>query len=199
MTVSGTVQEFIPTTDPSSPPQTEISGSPSVSLSSSGNPLPAPITLTIADTAVNNVNNLEKFEGMRVHVNSLTVGGPTGGNIDEANATSSSFGDFYGVITGVARPFREPGIEAPYPTPTPYPSGAAPASAPTFDANPERLRVNSLGLTGSTDLEVSTNAVVTNITGPLDYGFRTYTIDPDPATPPSVAGGMTAVPVPTPR
>ncbi|HEV7857584.1 MAG TPA: lamin tail domain-containing protein, partial [Pyrinomonadaceae bacterium] len=199
VTVSGTVQEFIPASDPGSPPQTEIGNTPSVSVGSTGNPLPAAITLTTADTAVNDVNNLEKYEGMRVHVNSLTVSGPTGGNIDEVNATSASFGDFYGVITGVARPFREPGIEAPYPTPTPYPSGPAPASAPTFDANPERLRINSLGLTGSTDLQVSANAVVTNITGPLDYGFRTYTIDPDPAPTPTVTGGMAAVPVPTPN
>jgi predicted extracellular nuclease len=199
VTVSGTVQEFIPASDPGSPPQTEIANTPSVSVNSTGNGLPAAITLTTADTAVNNVNNLEKYEGMRVHVNSLTVGGPTGGSIDEVNATSSSFGDFYGVITGVARPFREPGIEAPYTTPTPYPSGPAPASIQTFDANPERLRVNSLGLTGSTDLQVSTNAVVTNITGPLDYGFRTYTIDTDPSPTPTVTGGMTAVPVPTPN
>jgi predicted extracellular nuclease len=199
VTVSGTVQEFIPASDPGSPPQTEIANTPSVSLNSTGNGLPAAITLTAADTAVNDVNNLEKYEGMRVHVNSLTVSGPTGGSIDEVNATSSSFGDFYGVITGVARPFREPGIEAPYPTPTPYPSGPAPASAQTFDANPERLRINSLGLTGSTDLQVSTNAVVTNITGPLDYGFRTYTIDTDPATTPTVSAGLAAVPVPTPN
>ncbi|HMF58370.1 MAG TPA: hypothetical protein VK619_18650, partial [Pyrinomonadaceae bacterium] len=199
VTVSGTVQEFIPATDPGSPSQTEIANSPSVSVNSTGNPLPAAITLTAADTLVNDVNNLEKYEGMRVHVNSLTVVGPTGGNIDEANATSSSFGDFYGVITGVARPFREPGIESPYPIPTPYPSGAAPASVPIFDANPERLRINSLGLVGSTDLQVATNAVVTNITGPLDYGFRTYTIDTDPSPTPTVTGGMTAVPAPVPN
>jgi predicted extracellular nuclease len=195
--VGGTVAEFIPASDPGTPSQTEIT-SPSVSLVSAGNPLPTPITITAADTLVNNINNLEKFEGMRVHVDSLTVGAPTGGNIDEVNATSASFGDFYGVITSVPRPFREPGIEVPYPVPTPFSGGAAPASAPIFDANPERIRVNSLGLVGSTDLQVATDAVVTNITGPLDYGFRTYTIDPDPSPTPGVAGGMTAVPVPTP-
>lgn len=199
VTVTGTVQEFIPASDPASPPQTEIGLSPTVSLNSTGNGLPAAITITAADTLVNDVNNLEKYEGMRVHVNSLTAGAPTGGNIDEANATSSSFGDFYGVITGVPRPFREPGIEVPYPVPTPWPSGTAPASIQFFDANPERLRVNSLGLTGATDLQVATGAVVTNITGPLDYGFRTYTIDPDPVPTPTVTGGMSAaVPAPTP-
>ncbi len=43
---------------------------------------------------------------------------------------------------------------------------------------------------------------MTGITGPLDYGFRTYTIDTDPpsVTPtPLIAGGMSAVPVPTPN
>ncbi len=201
--VSGTVAEFIPASDPGTPSTTELT-SPTVTLNSTGNAPPAAITITSADTGTGGVgsgsiNNLEKFEGMRVHVNSLTVGAPTGGSIDEVNATSTSFGDFYGVITGVARPFREPGIETPYPVPTPYPSGAAPASVPIFDANPERIRVNSLGLVGATDLQVATNAVVTNITGPLDYGFRTYTIDPDPSPVPSVAGGMTAVAVPVPN
>ena len=199
--VTGTVSEFIPASDTASPPQTELT-SPTVSVNSTGNSLPAPVTLTAADTLVNNINNLEKYEGMRVHVDSLTVVAPTGGSIDEENARSSSFGDFYGVITGVARPFREPGIETPYPVPTPWPSGAAPASIQVFDANPERLRINSLGLVGSTDLQVATGAVVTGITGPLDYGFRTYTIDTDPpaVTPtPLVSGGMSAaVPAPTP-
>jgi predicted extracellular nuclease len=201
--VGGTVAEFIPASDPGTPSTTELT-SPTVTTNSTGNGLPLPITITSGDTLVNNINNLERFEGMRVHVDSLTAGAPTGGNVDEANATSTSFGDFYGVITGVARPFREPGIEVPYPVPTPWPSGTAPASVPSFDANPERIRVNSLGLTGSVDLQVASNAVVTGITGPLDYGFRTYTIDTDPPSvtaTPIVTGGitLTAVPLPTGR
>ncbi|MDQ2855569.1 MAG: DUF4214 domain-containing protein, partial [Acidobacteriota bacterium] len=199
--VGGTVSEFVPATDPGTPSETELT-SPTVSITSTGNGLPAAITITAADTLVNNINNLEKFEGMRVHVNSLTAGAPTGGNIDEINATSTSIGDFYGVITGVQRPFREPGIEVPYPTPTPFSGGPAPASAPSFDANPERIRVNTLGLIGSVDLEVASNAVVTGITGPLDYGFRTYTIDTDPPslTPtPIVTGGITLTVVPVPN
>ena len=199
--VTGTVAEFVPASDPGTQSQTELT-SPTVSVNSTGNGLPAPHTITGAETLVNNINNLEKYEGMRVHVDSLTVGAPTGGSVDEVNATSTSFGDFYGVITGVPRPFREPGIELPYAVPTPYPSGAAPASVPIFDANPERIRVNGLGLTGSVDLQVSSNAVVTGITGPLDFGFRTYTIDTDPPaiTPtPLVAGGITLAPVPVPN
>ncbi len=116
VSVTGLVQEFIPSADLNSPPATEIAGSPTVTLLSSGNPLPTPITLTAADTSpAGTIEQLEKFEGMRVHVDSLTAIAPTQGTINEANATSSSNGVFYGVITGVARPFREPGVEVPDP------------------------------------------------------------------------------------
>jgi predicted extracellular nuclease len=192
--VAGTVQEFIPSADIHSPPTTEIGGSPTLSVLSSGNPLPAPITLTASDTSpTGSIEQLEKYEGMRVHVDSLTVIAPTQGTINEASATSASNGVFYGVITGVARPFREPGVE----TPDPLPAGS-PCCVPTFDANPERLRVDSDGLAGSTPIEVTTGAVVTNLTGPLDYAFRTYTIDPEPATVPVVTGNISAIPVPVP-
>jgi uncharacterized repeat protein (TIGR01451 family) len=192
--VAGTVQEFIPSADVHSPPTTEIGGSPTLSVLSTGNPLPAPITLTALDTSpTGSIEQLEKYEGMRVHVDSLTVIAPTQGTVDENDATSTSNGVFYGVITGVARPFREPGIQ----TPDPLPPGS-PCCVPTFDANPERLRVDSDGLTGSTRIEVTTGAVVTNLTGPLDYAFRTYTIDPEPATVPVVTGNISAIPVPAP-
>jgi predicted extracellular nuclease len=105
--VRGTVAEFIPSADPNSPPVTEISGSPTITLISSGNALPTPITLTAADTSpTGSIEQLEKYEGMRVHVNSLTVIAPTQGTVNEAAATSTTNGVFYGVITGVARPFR---------------------------------------------------------------------------------------------
>lgn len=192
--VAGTVQEFIPSADIHSPPTTEIGGSPTVSVLSTGNPLPAPVTLTAADTSpAGSIEQLEKYEGMRVHVDSLTVIAPTQGTVNEPNATSASSGIFYGVITGVARPFREPGIETPDPLPP-----DSPCCVPTFDANPERLRVDSDGLTGSTPVEVTTGAVVTNLTGPLDYAFRAYTIDPEPATTPGVTGNISAIPVPVP-
>jgi predicted extracellular nuclease len=192
VSVVGTVQEFIPSSDLSSPPVTELGGSPTVTLISTGNPLPAPIALTAADTSPSgSIQQLEKYEGMRVHVDSLTVTGPTDGNVSEANATSNSTGIFYGVITGTARPFREPGIEVP----DPLPSGA-PATVPRFDANPERLRVDTKGQAGSTVLDVTANATVTNITGPLDYGFRAYTILQDPAPTPGVSGLMTYISVP---
>jgi predicted extracellular nuclease len=198
--VMGTVQEFIPSADPNSPPATEIAGSPTVTLLSTGNALPTPITLTTADTGTGGVNsgsidNLEKYEGMRVHVNSLTTIAPTQGTVNEPSAMSTSNGVFYGVIGGVARPFREPGIEVPDPLPA-----GSPCCVPRFDANPERLRVDSDGLVGAAQLEVTSGATIANVTGPLDYAFRTYTILPDPGTltQASVVGNVSATPVPVP-
>ena len=194
--VVGVVQEFVPPQDVNSPPTTEIVGPPLVSQLTTGNPLPAPVTLTATDTdPTGSIEQLERVEGMRVHVASLTAVAPTQGSITESSATSVTNGVFYGVITGVARPFREPGIEVP----DPLPSGS-PCCVPSFDANPERLRVDSDGQPGAAALEVTTGAIVTDLTGPLDYAFRTYTIlpDPPPATPPSAFGNMSAVPVPVP-
>jgi uncharacterized protein len=200
VTVTGTVSEFKPGADVNSPPETELVGPLTISLNSTGNPLPTAVTLTTADTnPAGSIEQLERFEGMRVHVNSLTASSPTQSTIDEVNATATTNGTFYGVITGIARPFREPGIEVPDPVPTPAPSGTPPPNVPRFDANPERLRVDSDAQPGSTALEVSTGAVITNITGPLDYAFRTYTILPDPVPVPGVSGGIpAAIPVPTP-
>src|SRR5205823_326066 len=69
--VSGTVSEFIPSSDPYQQPATELNGTISVSVLSTGNPIPAPVTITAADTQVNDRNNLEKYEGMRVTIPSL--------------------------------------------------------------------------------------------------------------------------------
>ncbi len=192
--VTGTVQEFVPSADPGSPPATEISFTTTIFTISSGNPLPPPVVLTAADTdPAGPIDQLEKYEGMRVHVDSLTAVSPTQGTITEASATSVSNGVFYGVITGVARPFREPGVEVPDALPP-----GAPPTVTRFDSNPERLRVDSDGQTGALPIDVATGAVVTGLTGPFDYSFRTYTILPDPATPPAVSGNMTAVPVAAP-
>src|SRR5205823_4411852 len=68
-------------------------------------------------------------------------------------------------------------------------------AAPRFDGNPERLRVDSDGQIGSALIDVTSGAIVTNVTGVLDYSPRAYTILPDPSTPPSVAGVISAIPV----
>lgn len=202
--VTGTVAEFVPSQDPLQPPLTELT-SATVVMVSGGNPLPAPIPLTptFPDPA-GPFDQLERVEGMLVSVGSLTVTGPTLGNVNEPNATATSTGVFYAVVTGVARPFREAGIQAP----DPAPSGSIPP-IPRFDSNPERIRVDSDAIAPNLPLDVSTGTIVTTnvvpplgpgvIVGPLDYTFRTYTILPiDPL---SAGPGMTptAVAAPTPN
>lgn len=186
--VTGTIAEFVPVQDLLQPPLTELT-SPTTVLLSMGNPLPAaiPLTSTFPDPA-GPFDQLERLEGMRVSLSSLTVSGPTLGSVNETNATATSTGVFFGTVTGVPRPFREPGIQAP----DPAPSGTIPP-IPRFDSNPELLRVDSDGLTGAPIVDVGTGAVVTGLVGPLDYAFRHYTILPDPGAPaPGTAGGPTA-------
>jgi len=190
--VTGTVAEFIPSSDPNSPPSTEISGSPTITLISSGNPLPTPVTLTAADTnPAGPIDQLEKYEGMRVHVDVMTVSGPTDGNLSEANATSTSNGIFFGVLAGIAQPFREPGVQLPDPLPA-----GAPATVTRWDTNPEILRVNSAVQSGSIKLDVTTGATVTSLTGPLDFNSRFYTILTYPDSGAIATGNISAVPVP---
>jgi uncharacterized repeat protein (TIGR01451 family) len=191
--VTGTVAEFVPPADPLQPPLTEITA-PTVSIVTTGAPLPAAVSLSASfPDPAGPVDQLERLEGMRVQVPSLTVVGPTGGTVAEATASATTNGVFYGVVTGTARPFREPGI----PANDPPPAGTIPP-IPRFDANPERIRVDSDGQVGAAALDVAAGATVAGLVGPLDYGFRTYTVLPDPASPPVVSGGASAVAVSTP-
>ncbi|HEY6391565.1 MAG TPA: lamin tail domain-containing protein, partial [Bryobacteraceae bacterium] len=180
--VTGNVQEFIPSTDLNSPSQTELSSPTNIFALSTGNPLPAPVVLAAADTDPNGgIFQLEKYEGMRVQVSAMTVVAPTQGTVNEANATATSNGIFDGVITGVARPFREPGVQQPDPLPA-----GSPCCVTRWDANPELIGVNSLGLTGSAAIDVASGATLTNVTGPLEFFRRYYTINTDVASPPTV-------------
>ncbi|HUS05177.1 MAG TPA: lamin tail domain-containing protein [Bryobacteraceae bacterium] len=192
--VLGTVAEFVPASDLSSPSLTEIVD-PQIEVLSISNPLPAPVA--IGPTT----GDLERYEGMRVSVPSLIVTGPTGGSVNETAATASSNGAFYGVIggstrfftiAGPARPYLEPGIR----TPENLPAGT-PAEVPRYDGNPERLRIDSRSQ-GGPAVEVTSGAVVRNIAGPLDYGFRTYTILQDVDAPLEVSGNVTMSPIPVP-
>jgi predicted extracellular nuclease len=178
--VTGRVQEFVPSADPTQPPLTEI-GFPVVAVLSSGHALPMPVVLTPATTtAPNAVQLLESFEGMRVSVPIFTVVGPTlSGSSNESQGTSTTSGVFYGTVSGVARPFREAGIDINDPLPA-----GTPCCVPRFDGNPERLRIDSDGQPGTTPLDVSAGVTISGMVGPLDYSFRTYVILPD-------AGSMT--------
>ncbi len=189
--VTGRVLEFVPAADPASPPLTEIAESPSLAVRGAGMSLPAPQELLPSDPALPpGPAALERFEGMRVRVASLTTSSGTLGTVSEPNATGSSNGVFYGVVTGVARPFRRPGIDAALPLPV-----DAPCCVPRYDGNPARLRVDSDGQPGAAAINLTAGSVVRNLVGPLDYSFQAYTILPDPATPPEVTLAVLPAPL----
>ena len=179
VTVTGTATEFFNLT--------QISSSPSkVTISSSGNPLPAPIVLTT--TILNPAgtpDQLERYEGMRVHADTLVSVAPT-----------NQFGEIFTVLEGVARPLREPGIEISLTVPPDPTSGLVDCCIPRFDENPERIMVDTDGLIGSTRLSVTSNVTLSDVTGPLDFTFDDYKVLPE-ATP-GASANMSAVPVPTP-
>ncbi|MGH8051554.1 MAG: Calx-beta domain-containing protein [Arenimonas sp.] len=145
---------------------TELSA-PVISVLSSGNPMPASITLTAADGAL---ATPERYESMRVTPN-LTIVAPAGGNENEPNATATTTGNFYGVLPGVARPFREPGVSVL--------DAFVPAPGVTvFDGNLENIVVQSKGL-GGANMSPNAGDVLSGITGILDFGFGLYKFYPD--------------------
>ena len=179
VTVTGTATEFFTLT--------QISASPAnVSISSSGNPLPAAITFTttILDPA-GLPTQLERFEGMRMHADTLVSVAPT-----------NEFGETFTVLDGVARPMREPGIEISLPVPPDPTSGLVDCCIPRWDENPERIMIDSDGLIGSSVISVTSNVTISNVTGPLDFSFGDYKVLPETA--PSTTANISATPVPTP-
>jgi outer membrane protein OmpA-like peptidoglycan-associated protein len=148
-------------------------------------PAAVPLSATFPDPA-GPFDQLERLEGMRVGVPSLTVTAPGEGSIHEPSATATASGVFHGVVTGVPRPFREPGIRAP----DAPPSGSIPP-IPRFDGNAESLRVDS-DAAGQPIVDPATETVV-SVEGPLRYRDRYYTIAP--TSPITAAGGAVPVPV----
>jgi uncharacterized protein len=202
VTVTGTVSTF-PAVTASHTPATEISGTPVITLVSTGNPLPAPIALTAAMlTPSGGLYQLTPFEGMRVSVASITAVSGTNGSITDANEPNelaTSTGYFYGVITGTPRPFREPGIDI-----RDVAIPGAPTGIAQFDDNPERILIDTT-IAGGTSLEIPTGTVLPNVTGVLDFTFSNDSFyDPSrlilDATydRTQVAAGMTVQPVPLP-
>jgi predicted extracellular nuclease len=192
--VTGTVVEFRPTQDPQSLPITELSG-PSVRLIGTGFTLPAPAVLLPSYTSPSgNTEQLERFEGMRVRADITAVTGTGSFTRTAAHEATGlpadSNGDFFAVISGVARPMRELGLEPGRAMP------ASPCCIPQFDGNPEKLRVDSDGQIGAATIEIVAGQSIAGFTGVLDYGFRSYTIVPDPqAWVPAGRGEALPVPV----
>ena len=178
-TVTGSVSEFFGLTQ-------ITSSAANITVNSSGNPLPAPIVLTtiILDPA-GTPDQLERFEGMRMHADSLVSVAPT-----------NEFGETFTVLEGVARPLREPGIEISLPIPPDPTTNSIDCCIPRWDENPERIMIDSDGLMGSSVISVTSHVTLSNVTGPLDFTFSDYKVLPE--TPPTTSANISAVPVPTP-
>jgi uncharacterized protein len=184
--VSGTISEFRPPKERYGLTTTEMTR-PSVKLIKAGQPLPAPIVLTTADlNAKSMLDQMEKFEGMRVKVDVMNVVGPTGGYENNKTGDYKSDGLFFGVLNNTPRPFREPGIDVLIKL-----GDKLPDSVPWFDTNPELIRVDSDAQIGSTAIDVTAGANIKNLIGVVDYSYRRYTILVDAATPPVVEGNKT--------
>ena len=199
--VTGTVDEYVPRGETATLPLTEIrvtKAGEEIKVISKNNELPKPVVLTAVDFEAKNLNEaveaLERYEGMRVKITSLTVSAPTNGRVDEKTATSVSDGVFFGVLTGTPRPFRELGIEF-FETA----KFKLPPSVPIFDMNTELLRVDSDAQLGASAIDVTSNATVKNLVGVLSYEFRAWTILPDANSAPVVSGNISATAVVSPK
>ncbi|MGI8561220.1 MAG: Calx-beta domain-containing protein [Luteimonas sp.] len=174
--VRGTVVEFVPSADPNQLPLTELSFA-TTTLLSTGHPLPTPVVLTVDSARPDGgLDQLERYENMRVTAPSFTVVAPTRGFTSEPNASGTSNGEFGVVVTGVPRPAREPGIRVPDPDPL----GSTATAIPRWDYNPETIAVDSDRIGAPiADLAAGCRVVNSSLTGPLDYTFRRYTIYPE--------------------
>ena len=146
--VIGTVSEFFNFTELTSP---------TVSVDSSGNSLPAAVTFDENTPSPNQpqpATEMERFEGMRVRVVNGTVSSPT----NQFNEAS--------VVAAAQRPFREPGIL--------YPGLPG---LPIWDGNPEIFEIDTDRFAASPGLRLAAGAVVT-AEGPIAFSFSDYQIWP---------------------
>jgi len=205
ISVTGTVEEFRPKQEPLSLPITQISmfkDRDTIKVISTANPLPKPIVLTIAEMNKNVIDALEKYEGMRVQADELTVVAATGGRVDGKTATAQSNGVFYAVIKGMPRPFREPGIEIydyvllndkdKEKMKKDFPK------IPIFDNNPERIRIESAAQLGAQTIDATAFSTLKNLTGVLHYAYRAYAILPDVDSKHVISGAVMAKPLTAP-
>ncbi|WP_263380156.1 Ig-like domain repeat protein [Granulicella paludicola] len=182
----------------------ELKGITGYSVLSTGNPLPAPITLTTSMPSPNGgPYQLLRYQSMRVTVPSFTATEGTQGTLTESDETYVSNGQFYGTVTGITRPVRGPGLEVLDPLTPSYPN------IPQFDDNPEVIAVDSTD-SGGAAIDLATGSVLTNMTGVMDFSGIEYNANSgsgpqlgagpvfmlDAATRPTVTGGMTVVSVP---
>jgi predicted extracellular nuclease len=187
--VTGVVATYPPT---SLTPGTEIDGPQSFTLLTASSPLPTPIKISAAmDSPSGGIKQFAKYEGMRVAIDSLTTTSGTDASLNEQTETNTSNGLFYGVVTSVPRPFREPGVSI---TDTTYTLPLPPA-VPLWDSNPELLYIDSHSF-GGPAVNLTSNATVTGITGVMDFSGGSPEILVDANAQLGVTGLMTPQPVP---
>lgn len=185
--VTGTVATYPPAV---LTPGTEIDD-PQTTLLATNRPLPTSVTITAAmDSPSGGIYQFTRYEGMRVAIGSLTTTSGTGATLNEAAETNTSNGRFYGVVTGVPRPFREPGVSV---TDTVF--GPVPPGVPLWDSNPELLYIDSLVL-GGPAINLTSKSTLTGVVGVMDFSFGSPELLLDAATRPTVTGGLTVEPIP---
>ena len=203
VSVSGKIEEFRNRNENYGLTITEIShfpGRDSLKLVSKGNQLPKPVVLGHPDFKSNAIDQLERFEGMRVTLPELTAVAPTGGRVDAKTESVVSDGVFYAVLKGTPRPFRTPGISILQFL------GADESEKwkkelprlPVFDGNPEVLRIETLAQSGSSVMNVNAMAEIQAVTGVVHYAFGRYSILPDAGTKPTVANSIKPIEMPAP-
>lgn len=199
--LSGTVDEFIPKSAPDALPLTQIklARDAVISVISKGNPLPKPIVLTPADFAEKSFNQLEKYEGMRLQITELTAVSPTGGRVDDKNATAESNGIFFGVLKTMPRPFREKGID--FVAFSAQKLNEKMPNLPVFDGNPEVLRIETGAQLGAQMLEVTSLTNIQNLVGVLSFAYGKYALLTDVGNKPNITNTFrpTVLPAPTER
>ncbi|MEZ5422867.1 MAG: hypothetical protein R2682_07205 [Pyrinomonadaceae bacterium] len=194
VSITGQVQEFRPrAANGATLPITEISmfaDRDRIQVLEKSVPLPKAIEITAADFKANSITELEKYEGMRVVVPQLFVTAPTGGRTNNIENTSESNGTFFGVVKGMEKPFRGAGydiFEYIFLSKSEKENfQKAHPGIKLFDGNPERLRIESLGLDGGTTLDVPAGTTLKGLSGVMHYSYNTWTILADPTAKPAV-------------
>jgi uncharacterized protein len=190
---------------------TELDSVTGYSVLSTGNTLPAAVSLTTTfPSPTGGPYQLMRYQSMRVTVApSFTATEGTQGSLTESAETYVSNGQFYGTVTGVPRPVREPGLEVLDPLTPTYPA------ITKFDDNPELFAVDSMDMQGGagTPIDLATGAVLTNLTGIMDFSGAIYSPNTgsgaqsgagpvfmiDATNRPTVTGGMTVAAAPAAR
>jgi len=220
VSLTGTLEEFRRDNEPFSLTITELSirkDRDEIRVISKSNTLPKPVVLSLNDFMPNSVGQLEKYEGMRLQIDELTVVGPTNGRVDSKIANVVSDGSFFGVLKSVPRPFREPGIDIREYLSLPDKEKLKRdiPKLPVFDSNPEIVRIDTdeqtdfkaegtstaastaVHSTRST-LDVASQTHLKNLIGVLHYSYGRYTLLTDPDNKPSISNSVKPNPLPVP-